>query len=404
MEDQPVKMGYTLFPLRDFISNVTLYSAAAPAMLAIGLGTSFLAGGIPLAIVAAGVLSIAGYREYNLDHAKDLREHYRNAKYAEGHPISVMVKEVAEKAGLKRVPDCYPIATTYNADYLPIAQASTLGSTDSSATFFSMGIEQQLSPEELRAVIAHEVGHIAKSDSKMMGVMRLASKMPAIAAGVSIAIGIASIAGALTTGVMTAPVWAVALPVAMAGMLASEGLQAFMTRTIERRADRASASITGNPWALSSGLKHIVENLNVGGLGRKGPGPVERLLTRLLRTHPKPKQRMKMLGDIGDKMVTQDPEKEKLRDQTLKASESFHKIRRIRDNRNAGFLKVAFNMMAKNSEAKDSKARASKENDQNRPRLLKLSHAFNSCTGKRPEGQRLIKGAKPLDAVNKPSP
>jgi heat shock protein HtpX len=102
--------------------------------------------------------------------------------------------------------------------------------------YLTAGLRSLLSLDELQAVLAHELAHIANRDALVMSVVALPSSAMMLVRG--------------APGVFTAP----------AGALAHTGALA-LSRYRELAADAAAAAITGRPSALASALLKTSDSL-----------------------------------------------------------------------------------------------------------------------------------------------
>jgi len=120
------------------------------------------------------------------------------------------------------------------------------------AVAVTQGILKVLQPEELKAVIAHELGHVKNRDSLIMTIAAT------IAAAVGFIAYIARFAAIFGLGdrrggggLFVLLAWAII------GPLIATIIQLTISRTREYGADRAAAEFTRNPLALASALKKI---------------------------------------------------------------------------------------------------------------------------------------------------
>jgi heat shock protein HtpX len=142
---------------------------------------------------------------------------------------------------------------------VPLANAFATGrSPDRAVVCVTTGIRRLLTPEELEAVLAHELSHVAHRDVLVM----------------TIASSAALIAGMLTRGaqyggfgmfggrrnnnnVAGMPVWLFVLVVSLVVYALSFLLTRLLSRYRELCADRAGAYLTQKPAALASALQKI---------------------------------------------------------------------------------------------------------------------------------------------------
>jgi heat shock protein HtpX len=216
----------------------TLMLLAAMTALLMGLGYTLGGpGGAAIALVAAGAMNLFTF--WNADRIvlsmHDAREvDRRNAPLLVG-----IVQQLADRAGL-------PMPRVYLIDSPHPNAFATGRDPDHAAVAATTGLLAILDKEEVRAVLAHELGHIRNRDTLIM-------TMTATIAG---AIAMLANFGFFFRGSERSN------PLAMiAAMLvapfAAMIVQLAISRTREYGADRASAEICGNPRALASALAKL---------------------------------------------------------------------------------------------------------------------------------------------------
>ncbi|MFC4247977.1 M48 family metalloprotease [Natribaculum luteum] len=117
----------------------------------------------------------------------------------------------------------------------------------------SLGTLRALSDDELEAVIAHELAHVANRDAM---VMTAASVPVVLAEGIRTYLGDDDVRE--TFGFLTAPLVLVASATSLLGRPVTAGL----SRARERAADRAAAETTGSPAALASALRTLDDRID----------------------------------------------------------------------------------------------------------------------------------------------
>jgi heat shock protein HtpX len=144
---------------------------------------------------------------------------------------------------------------------------------------------------ELRAVLAHEVVHIARDDLHWVKVRIWVSLIFAGAGGIAV--------GALAGGDVILPVFGAAGIVAL--MVANVGLSTF-NRKLERRADIEGASLCDDPIALASALG-VAKGFSDEARQRLfGPRPWRWILSPLswrMPTHPPMSDRIRQLRELA---------------------------------------------------------------------------------------------------------
>lgn len=232
-----------------------------------------VAGGVGMVIVLAGVaaLLIVGPRvppelAMKIGHATPLSPWQAPAPYHD-------TEQLARRFGLAATPKLYRVKSE-----APVVFSS--GNRQRSAVAVSDAACSILSERELRAVLAHEIAHIAADDIGLMRVADILGRITSFVAtfGLLAALfgGMVLPSGAMSTGV----VWFLALAPTSVSLL-----QLALLRRREYAADAASVSITHDPAALAFALQKI-ERATRWTLKRMfgEAGGVE--LPTFLRTHP----------------------------------------------------------------------------------------------------------------------
>ena len=169
------------------------------------------------------------------------------AKECKDQKILAMVYAIADKARIPR-PKVYLVNN-------PTPNAFAFGRTQASSNIaLHTGLLERLSQEEVNAVIAHEMGHVAHRD---MIVMTLASALPAILYYIIYFGVIAASSRNRDGGVNYMGAW-------LGGMVAqflATLLVLYLSRVREYYADSYSSSITKKPKDLASALAKISYNL-----------------------------------------------------------------------------------------------------------------------------------------------
>jgi heat shock protein HtpX len=186
--------------------------------------------------------------------------HLQYVKLGESPWLENTVKELAAKSGIPMpklaiVPNSSPNAFTY-------------GRTSSSAVLaVHEGLLNQLNEDEVRGVIAHELGHIKHKDYVVMTVLAALPLLAYLIAQVAFRAG--WFAGATSSrgrgkdqgnaGVALIIIGAVSFVVYIISFLAVMRL----SRLREHYADSYSAYLTGNPRSLQSALTKITYGLSI---------------------------------------------------------------------------------------------------------------------------------------------
>jgi heat shock protein HtpX len=192
------------------------------------------------------------------------------------------VEQLARRYELTSVPRLYLVANE-----VPVVFSS--GNRRASAVAVSTGAIDVLSERELRAVLAHELAHVAADD---IGLMRVANFLGRITSFIA-TFGLLSILFGwliLPKGAMADEiVWFLALAPTSVSLL-----QLALMRRREYAADAVAARIGGDPVALAQALQKIERAMRFTLKRMFGDaGAIE--LPTLLRTHPTTEDRVKRL-------------------------------------------------------------------------------------------------------------
>jgi len=194
------------------------------------------------------------------------------------------VEQLARRYGLAAAPRLYLVT-----NQVPVVFSS--GNRRESAVAVSTSAIEILSERELRAVMAHELAHVAADD---IGLMRVANILGRITSFIA-TFGLLSILfgglvlpeGSMTTEI----VWFLALAPTSVSLL-----QLALLRRREYAADAVAAEISGDPVALAHALQKIERAARFTFKRMFGEaGAIE--LPTLLRTHPTTEDRIaRLLG------------------------------------------------------------------------------------------------------------
>jgi len=206
--------------------------------------------------------------------------------------LHAMVAKLTDRAQMP-MPQVYIIPS-------PAANAFATGrDPDHAAVAVTQGIMQMLPPEELEAVIAHELSHIYNRDTLTQAVA-------------------ATVAGAISWLAQMAfwfmgssrdddgPNPLVALVGVLVAPLAATIIQLGISRTREFAADAGAARLTGNPRALANALRRLElgsQQLPLDANPAFAPllimgVPSRQMLANLFSTHPSTQDRIQRLLDL----------------------------------------------------------------------------------------------------------
>ena len=257
----------------------TMMLLAALTALFMGVGFA-LAGprGAVIALVVAAGMNLFTY--WNADKIV-LKMHNAREVSAQSAPeFHAMIARLAQNAGL-------PMPKVYIVESANPNAFATGRNPENAAVAATTGLLDMLSPEEVEAVMAHELGHVKNRDTLIM-------TMVATIAGAISMLGFAAQFGmgqnrnpmAILLAVLVAP---------FAAMI----VQMAISRTREFGADRAGAEISGNPLALASALEKISRPAQAipSIANTKNPAAaqlyiVPTAVSELFSTHPKTEKRV----------------------------------------------------------------------------------------------------------------
>ena len=253
--------------------------------------------GLVLALMMAGIMNIAAYWfsdriVLRMHNAKPVSEN-------DASELTNVVRELAVRAEIP-TPKVYVIA-----EEAPNAFA-TGRNPENAAVAVTEGLLQILNKEELKGVIAHELGHVKNRDTLIMTIaatlggalsslanMMMWSHMLGGGRSSDNDEGHHPLAGLV--GIIVAPIAALMI-------------QSAISRTREFLADEAGAHLSGNPLALASALAKIESWSKKVPLESAAPATAHMFiinplvgggLARLFSTHPATQERIKRLHQLS---------------------------------------------------------------------------------------------------------
>ena len=277
------------------------------AMTAIFMGFGYLIGGGGGAIVALVVA--AAMNLFSLWNADKVVLRMHRAVEADKHSAPEffdIVRQLAERAGL-------PMPKVYIIDNPQPNAFATGRNPQNAAVAATTGLLEQLTPEEVAGVMAHELAHIDNRDTLTMTVTAT------IAGAISMLANFALFFGG---GRNNSPFGFVGLLLAaITAPFAAMLVQMAISRTREYSADRRGAQIAGNPIGLASALAKIAaaagampmisaeRNPATAHLFIINPLSGERM-DNLFSTHPNTENRIAALQGMAGEMTGGTPELE----------------------------------------------------------------------------------------------
>jgi heat shock protein HtpX len=208
----------------------------------------------------------------------------RPVRHEEAPALLAELAALCRRAGVERAPRLYLART-------PLLLAATLAGAEEPAIVLGRRVLRALTPGEIRAVLAHEIAHLAHRDLAFMQLGRALTMVTGALARFALTLVLLQLAlGALDRAAVTG--WQLAALFA-APLMANLVLLA-LSRNREFDADAAACRLTGDPEALASALLKL-ERLEAGLLRRKLPQLARIALPRWLRTHPSSAERIARL-------------------------------------------------------------------------------------------------------------
>ncbi len=226
--------------------KTTLFLAILTGLF-IAVGSSL--GGQSGAIMAFGIAILMNFGSYWFSDTIVLKRHRAQVIDSASHPdLVAMVERLAHRAGL-------PMPKVYIMPDMSLNAFATGRNPSHAAVAFTQGIINQLNPDELAGVAAHELAHIQNRD------ILISSIAACVGGAISMLANMAQWAmlfgrdreegqnpvGALVT-IIVAPI---------AAML----IQMAISRSREYLADARGAEIHGNPLDLASALAKLHNNM-----------------------------------------------------------------------------------------------------------------------------------------------
>jgi heat shock protein HtpX len=178
------------------------------------------------------------------------------------------------------------------------------------AVAVTTGLWRRLEPQEVEAVLAHELSHIANRDVLIMTVASFFAMCAAMLTRISMYSGMLGGRGRDSNG---PPIWLIVLVVSVVTYALSYVLIRTISRYREYAADRGSALITGAPEHLMSALQRISSNImqipdrdlrEVAGMNAFFivPTSIKRRTAELFMDHPPLEKRLAALEKIAREM------------------------------------------------------------------------------------------------------
>ena len=203
--------------------------------------------------------------------------------------IPRMLRELSRDADLPSVPQAYAIP----ADEM---NAATMGTESQPVMAITEPMLNTLDHAHLRAILAHEVMHVAQHDLRFFRLVMMLQVLTISVSRMGWLLLVLFWPLALTSGVQI-PIWAILL--LLGAPVASALLQAALSRSREYAADLGAVELTGDPEALAEALERIDRRRNQ--FWRQVLPVPQRPRNRgsLLRTHPAQEERVRRLRALA---------------------------------------------------------------------------------------------------------
>lgn len=205
----------------------------------------------------------------------------------EAPQLNALIRELSQQAALDAAPRLYWIPSS-------MVNAFTVGNRDDAAIGLTDGILRVMTVRELAGVLAHEIGHVANNDMRIMVMADMVSRLTHFLSLL-----------ALFVAMMVFPFWVLGLAeISLLAVLLlvvapslSGLLQLALSRVREFDADLEAARLTGDPEGLASALLKLERRQGSWWQrllypGYRAPEP------SLLRTHPNTEERVKRLLEL----------------------------------------------------------------------------------------------------------
>jgi heat shock protein HtpX len=210
--------------------------------------------------------------------------------HAEAPRLYAIVQELSRRAGLDRLPVLYLVPTR-------LMNAFSTGDRQDAAIAISDGLLRRMELRELTGVLAHEIGHVANGDIRVMAFADLVSRVT----------GMLSLFGQILL-LISLPLWLLSaadipwLPILLLlfAPTLSALVQLALSRSRELEADRSAAELSGDPEGLASALQKL--EYQQGGLWERIFMPTQRIPEpSILRSHPPTEERVRRLLELRDR-------------------------------------------------------------------------------------------------------
>lgn len=245
-------------------------------------------------ILWAGILGVGSiFLSYQVPTALIMRMHRAQpVQTYQLTDIQHITAQFSKKADLKYVPRLF---------YIPSHQVNAFatGSKGDPAIAITYGLLQQLSRQEIGAVLAHEISHIANNDVRLQQIALLMNRFTRTFSFMGQILLIFNFSTILMG--QTSVSWLAILLLIAAPYLANI-LQMALSRTREFDADLQAAKITGDPNTLADALERLHR------VNQRQRNPFIRQLPVWLSTHPQIEDRIQRLRELAPRFGIRFPD------------------------------------------------------------------------------------------------
>lgn len=280
------------------MKTVALLGLLSALLISISYGL----GGTSGAIIGIGLAAVMNLGSWFYSDKIALAAYRAQPVSAQEAPqLYAMVQNLANRAGL-------PMPGVYIVPSMAANAFATGRDPEHAAVAVTQGIMQILPPEELEAVIAHELSHIQNRDTLTQAVAAT------VAGAISWLAQMASYAMWFGGGRRddNGPNPLVMLFTILLAPMAATVIQLAISRTREYAADAGAAKLTGNPRALGRALQRLDSNARQMPLeGNPAFSPLlimnsgsARFLANLFSTHPSTEDRINALLKLEQQQVS----------------------------------------------------------------------------------------------------
>ncbi|MGI8420788.1 MAG: zinc metalloprotease HtpX [Gaiellaceae bacterium] len=258
---------------------------------------------IPMLVIVVG---LAFFQYYTSDKLALLASGAKVVEREQAPELHDMVERLCALADLPK-----PKIAIIDSD-VPNAFA-TGRSPKHAAVAVTNGLWRRLEPQEIEAVLAHELSHVANRDVLIMTIASFFAMLAALLTRFGLYGGLFSGGGGRDRDNNGPPIWLIILLVSVVTYALSYVLIRMISRYREYAADRGSALLTGAPEHLMSALQKIASDIvripdkdlrEVAGMNAFFiiPTSVKSSAAELFATHPPLEKRLARLAEISREM------------------------------------------------------------------------------------------------------